>query len=170
MSLVEWPTEAEARGFADLNALWAWCRVQAPVQNAVTRRVGALGNSIGALPALPASVLYRVSSVARVITQAFVAAVAAQGTLGAVDYVAPVAEVPEQSRALTPSEVSQVGTSWRIARRIIHTRNGKSWDESEAADVDPMAPPPAAAAPPVAVAAAGVPPPVAPPTPVKHKV
>ncbi len=69
MSLVLWPTEPEVRGFADLAAVQAHASVHARVMAALVNRVGSVSNSITNMAAIPASVLSRACSVARVAGQ-----------------------------------------------------------------------------------------------------
>ena len=135
MSLVQWPTEQEAMAFGDLAAVANHVGVAQRVTEAFTLRVGALANSIGLMAALPVSVVQRGIAAARVITQPFVAA--------RPQAQPPTPEVAEVSRNATPLEAVQVGTVWRICRRIVFTRNGRLWADTEALDVDPNAPAPA---------------------------
>ncbi len=119
MALVQWPTEQEAMAFADLDALRAHVGVHAGVLTAVTQRTGALNNQIALLAALPPTTIERAIAGGRVVTTA------AQG------------QVPAVTRNIGPAEATQVGSMWRIARRIVFCRNGADWADTLATDVDP---------------------------------
>ena len=128
--------------FGDLDAVATHVGLAQRVSDAFTLRVGALANSIGLMAALPVSVVQRGIAAARVITQPFVAA--------RPQAQPPTPEVAEVSRNATPLGAVQVGTVWRICRRIVFTRNGRLWADTEARDVDPNAPAPAPPPPPQA--------------------
>ena len=141
-AVVLWPTEDAARAFPNLAGVVTQQGLGAAVIRGISVRLGSLANSIPAMAQVPGDVLYRTCGVALVITTQGVPGIAAVGSPGADGYVAEVPPLPECNRNLTPIEVAQVGSVWRICRRIVFMHNGKSWLETEALDVDPMVEPP----------------------------
>ena len=107
--------------FPTLDALRAHVGVSEGVLTALAGRLGPLGDSIENLAALTPSTVDGAVGAARVI-------------------VAATPQTPGHERHIGPLEATQVGSMWRIARRIVYCRNGMNWDEALKYDIDPALP------------------------------
>ena len=107
-----WPTEVDARAFADARALTTWAGLSFEAHEAIQVCTGDWQDHVRNLALLPGSVIAAACGAARV----------------------PTATGGE--RQLSPVECAQVGLSWRLARKIL----APVWEDY--VDEDPLAPPP----------------------------
>ena len=111
------PSETDARAFANVRAITTWAGLSEAAHTAFQAQVGTLGDPPRNLALLPASIIRQACQAAQI----------------------PV--VDDQPRNLTPVEVAQIGIAWRVARRLMGV-----WGEYTDVDPFVVAPAPVAAA------------------------
>ena len=108
------PTQIEARAFANARAVVTWAGLGVPAWEAFEAQLGSFNNLIRNVAILPDSIIRQ--------------------AVGATRLTPPVTTAVQNpvERALTPIEAAQVGLVWRVCRRII----APDWDNH--VDFDPL--------------------------------